>query len=118
MLLYGYYYYLNDTELLSRATDADYLIYQGNFSAAYVVFLKFTNTTIFTQYLCRPKSLTVNHLPQLGRYETKRSVLKQIKAVQNKDVFDTWGRGSNDWYESRTAEPDVFLEVGGVVPDL
>ena len=80
------YYYLNDTELLSRATDADYLIYQGNFSWA---------------------------------YESKKSVLNQIQAVQNKDVFDTWGRGSNDWYESRTAEPDVFLEdmVTAINPD-
>lgn len=52
-------------------------------------------------------------------YEAKKDVLNQIPAVASKDVFDTWGRGSNDWFESRAAEPDVFLEdmVKAINPD-
>ena len=34
---------------------------------------------------------------------------RDVKAVKNGRVFDTNGRGSNDWFESRVAEPDVFL---------
>jgi hypothetical protein len=40
-------------------------------------------------------------------YETKKDVLDQIKAVQNKQVFDTSGKGSTSWYEQRFAEYEV-----------
>jgi iron complex transport system substrate-binding protein len=32
-----------------------------------------------------------------------------VPAVKNGRVFDTQGKGANDWFESRVAEPDVFL---------
>lgn len=40
-------------------------------------------------------------------YERKKDLLDQIKAVQNKQVFDTYGKGSTSWYEQRFAEYEV-----------
>lgn len=40
-------------------------------------------------------------------YEKKKDVVHQVKAYQNKQVFDTQGMGENSWYEQRLAEYDV-----------
>ena len=40
-------------------------------------------------------------------YEEKKDMLDQIKAVQNKQVYDTQGQGPNAWHEQRLAEYDV-----------
>lgn len=44
-------------------------------------------------------------------------MLDQIKAVQNKQVFDNQGKGPNAWFEQRLAEYDVvaldFCEIVG-----
>ena len=50
-------------------------------------------------------------------YAEKKDVLDQIKAVQNKQVFDSQGRGPFAWHEQRLAEYDVvaldFCEMVG-----
>jgi len=43
-------------------------------------------------------------------YSAKQEVLDQVPAVAARRVVDTLGRGENDWFESREAEPDVLLE--------
>lgn len=40
-------------------------------------------------------------------YEQKKEVLDQIKAVQNKKVFDARGKGPSAWHEQRLAEYDI-----------
>ena len=40
-------------------------------------------------------------------YESKSEVLDQFKAVQNQQVYDNQGSGSNAWFEQRLAEYDV-----------
>ncbi|CAM9392463.1 unnamed protein product [Chrysoparadoxa australica] len=40
----------------------------------------------------------------------KGDVLDQLKCVTDERVFDTHKFGPNDWFESRQANPDVFLE--------
>ena len=40
-------------------------------------------------------------------YELKKDTLDQMKAVQNKQVFDTLGQGPSAWLEQRYAEYDV-----------
>ena len=49
-------------------------------------------------------------------YELKNETLDQIKAVQNKQVFDTLGQGPSAWHEQRYAEYDVVgLDMCDVV---
>ena len=40
-------------------------------------------------------------------YESKSEVMDQFKAVQNQQVYDNQGSGSNAWFEQRLAEYDV-----------
>ena len=50
-------------------------------------------------------------------YATHNATMDQIKAVQNKQVYDNQGSGSNAWFEQRLAEYDVvgldFCDIVG-----
>jgi hypothetical protein len=78
------YWYLNDTEFLQMAKNADVFIYTGSdFDEIYTL---------------------------------KNETMDQIKAVQNKQVFDTLGQGASAWYEQRYAEYDIVgLDMCDVV---
>lgn len=51
-------------------------------------------------------------------FDNKQSVIEQVKAYQNKEVYDTQGGGPNAWYEQRLAEYHVvgqdFCDIVGV----
>ena len=87
-LVWSYYYYLNNSEFLSVARDADVWLVPG---------VNFTETLA-----------------------AERETVSQIKAFTNNQVYDSMNRGSNDWYESRIAAPEAFLEdvVAILHPDV
>jgi len=87
-LVWSWYYYLNNSEFLSVARDADVWLVPG---------VNFTETLA-----------------------AERETVSQIKAFTNNQVYDSMNRGSNDWYESRIAAPEAFLEdvVAILHPDV
>jgi hypothetical protein len=76
--------YHSDAELLSKATDADYVIFTGGYSLA----IENNKTEPVFDKIKAFKETTPSH-PR---------------------IFYTDGLGGNDWFESRIAEPDVLLE--------
>jgi hypothetical protein len=76
--------YYTDEDLLSLATDADYVILYGGYQDAI----------------------------DEGKQSAVFDKIKAFKHSHDKHprVFYTGGLGSNDWFESVTAEPDVLLE--------
>lgn len=83
------YGYLNDTEFVSFAQDADVLLYTGQ------------NYWTTDSY---------GGLPIRTGTSNKTAVLESLSSFQNNRVYDTLNNGPRDWFESRLAEPDVVLQ--------
>lgn len=83
------YGYMNDTEFLAHAKDADVWIYPGN---------------NFYHGVDPYGSAGIVDGPS-----AKTTVLNQIKAFQNNKVYDSLRGGLYDWFEGRISQPDIVL---------
>jgi hypothetical protein len=79
--------YFSDAQILSMASDADYII--------------------FTQGHTEAVAEKLDMLNNIKAFQTSRG--KPLGANSDR-VFHVQGRGMDDWFESRMAEPDVLLE--------